>query len=77
MWYGSDPQNDHATNAPFEIRSARGASQVRVNLKHNTGKWNLLGEYGFARGRSAEIVLTNDADGNVLADAVKFVRKGR
>jgi hypothetical protein len=77
VWYGADPRNDHATNALFEVRSAGATNQVRVNLKQNTGRWNLLGEYRFAKGRSGAVVLSNDADGNVIADAVKFVRKDK
>jgi len=76
IWYGADPANDHATNAPFTVKHKKGTDQFSVNLKTNVGQWNLLGEFIFKKGYSGYVMTTNDADGNVLADAVKFVYEG-
>jgi hypothetical protein len=43
-----------------------------VDLRATNGEWVGLGEYAFDQGDAA-VTITNDADGNVLADAVKLV----
>jgi hypothetical protein len=73
VWRGGDPSHDHATNAPFTVRHRGGEATVRVNQREGAGQWHLLGTYEFAKGRSGCVTLSNAADGNVAADAVKFV----
>ena len=63
---------NRATNAPYTIHHVGGADTVRVNQENNGGKWMLLGEYEFAPGTAGHVVLTNDADEWVVADAVAF-----
>ena len=70
---GPDPASDHATNAPVEINSADGTRKTTINLKGRKSEWVKIGTYRFAKGRIGSITLSNDADGNVLADAVKLV----
>lgn len=72
-WFGPDPGGDHASNAPVEIRSADGVATKRVDLRRMNGQWVSLGSYRFKKGQSGAIIFTNDADGNVIADAVKLV----
>ncbi|HEX3856984.1 MAG TPA: hypothetical protein VHY30_06795 [Verrucomicrobiae bacterium] len=73
-WHGDDPNSDHATKAPFTVKSDDGEKTILVNLQTNSGKWNLLGTFNFAAGNGGNVSLnSNGADGNVLADAVKFV----
>jgi len=73
-WHGEDPNSDHATKAPFTVKSDDGAKTILVNLQTNSGKWNLLGTFKFAAGKGGNVSLSSsNADGNVLADAVKFV----
>ena len=69
---------NRATNAPYTIHHVGGADTVRVNQENNGGKWMLLGEYEFAPGTAGHVVLSNDADEWVVADAVAFspVRAG-
>lgn len=69
---------NRATNAPYTIHHVGGADTVRVNQENNGGKWMLLGEYEFAPGTAGHVVLSNDADEWVVADAVAFspVRTG-
>ncbi len=73
VWYGADPMNDHATDAPYVVRFDGGEEEIRVNLKENAGQWVALGEYTFSRGTEGCVTATNAANGNVVADAVKFV----
>jgi len=75
IWYGADPVNDHATNAPFIVKYKGGEETFAINLKKNYGKWNYIGEFKFKKGSSGYVMTSNDANGNVLADAVKFVYK--
>lgn len=73
VWYGMDPTGDHATNQPFIVQYKAGTAMFALNMKGNCGKWNLLGEFEFEKGNAGFVMTSNDADGNVVADAVKFV----
>lgn len=64
---------NRATNAPYAIHHAKGRETIRVNQEQNGGKWMLLGECDFDSGTSGHIVLSNDANEFVVADAVAFV----
>jgi len=79
-WVMSKP-DDRATNAPFTVRSSQGDVTVRVNMaeiqsaaQYPAGRpqspWNLLGTFPFDR--EAQVVLANDANNSVVADAVRF-----
>jgi len=72
-WHGTDPNSDHATNAPFTINYDGGSKTVPVDLRANTGRWNLLGTFKFAAGKSGNVTLSSKAGGNVIANAVRFV----
>ena len=72
-WFGPDPAGDHASNAPVTIEYADGTVTKYVNLRETKGQWVELGTYRFTTGRKGSIVFSNNADGNVLADAVKLV----
>ena len=63
---------NRATNAPYTIHHANGQDTVRVNQEQDGGKWILLGEYDFVPGTAGRVVLSNDADEYVVADAVTF-----
>jgi len=76
-WHGDDPNWDHANDAPYTINYARGSETVHVDLQENIGQWNLLGSYKFDAGTGGNITITNKANGNVVADAVKLVYVGR
>ena len=74
-WYGGDPYNNHATDAPFIVRHKGGETEVRINLREGCSLWRLLGEFDFEAGTSGSVTLTNAANDNVMADAVKWVKK--
>ena len=73
VWYGMDVNDDHATNAPFTIYYKEGSKEIKVNLKKNSMQWYLLGEFVFEKGKKGYVTLTNAADQNIVADAVKFL----
>jgi hypothetical protein len=63
---------NRATDAPYTINYDGGSETIYVNQQVNGGQWNLLGTYPFAAGTSGSVVLTDDANGVVIADAVKW-----
>jgi len=73
IWCGPDPNDDHAAAAPVVISHRDGTVTRLVNLKEGHSRWNSLDRFPFPAGKESSVVITNAADGNVLADAVKFV----
>jgi len=71
VYFGPDPGHDHASNAPVTIHYDGGSVTKRIDLRPLKGAWIPLGVYRLIR--TSSIVLSNDANGNVLADAVKVV----
>ncbi len=69
---GGEGEGEGATDAPFWIAHADGVSRVRVDMSDGnlSGRWNLLGVFQFSG--MGFVMLTNDADGAVVADAVRF-----
>ncbi len=67
---------NRATNAPFTIHHSGGSTAVAVNQQINGGTWNLLGTFTMAPGQNHRIVLTDNANGEVAADAVQVTRVG-
>jgi len=71
----SDPLY-RASNAPYKVYlDGTELDTVYMDQRVNGGQFNLLGSYTLAPG-ILEIVLTNDADQYVIADAVKLVESG-
>jgi RHS repeat-associated protein len=60
---------NRATNAPFSVQHAGGATPVVVNQELNGGTWFLLGTFGFDAGPGS-VTLTDQANDFVIADAV-------
>lgn len=66
----------HATNAPYTI-SYQGGTQtetVYMNQTKNGGRWMLLGSYEFANTGNEFVQLSNQADNDVVADAIMLVK---
>lgn len=61
------------SNVPHLIKHSGGLETVAVNQQANAGIWNSLGAYSFNRGQEASVTITNQANGPVIADAIKFV----
>ena len=72
VWYCGDPNDDHATDAPYTVKSTEGTRTVKLNLKENFGKWVSLGVYRMSKGIGGQVGLSSAANGNVVADAVRF-----
>jgi len=70
QWSGGP---NRASNATYVVTSAAGAANVAVNQKTNGGSWQSLGTFDFAPSKGQSVVLTNKADGVVIADAIRFV----
>jgi hypothetical protein len=50
-----------------------GRKDFKINLREQTGQWVPLGQFQFDKGKSGYVMTSNAANGNVIADAVKFV----
>src|SRR5215831_18320621 len=70
QWSGGP---NRASNASYQVNSGSGAANVSVNQKTNSGSWQPLGTFDFAPNKGQGVVLTDKADGVVVADAVRFV----
>ncbi len=67
-----------ATNAPFTVQHAAGSTTLLVNIQGTYGTggfWYSLGVFPFTAGTSGFVQLSDDADGTVLADAVRWVEQ--
>ena len=74
IWWGTAPTG--ATNAPYTVHHLGGETTVRVNVRGpigGGGVWYSLGTYDFAAGTAGSVVISDDADGYVVADAVRFL----
>ena len=75
IWYGEDPNNDHAANVPVTVKYKDGMETREMDMKVNCGQWNYIGQYKFEKGDAGYVMISNKADGNVVADAVMFIRE--
>ncbi|CAL9574712.1 hypothetical protein SUDANB95_04869 [Actinosynnema sp. ALI-1.44] len=63
-----------ATNAPFKVETGTTTTTVAVDETQRGGEWVSLGRFALTQGNAAKITVSDNADGTVLADAVKLVR---
>jgi arylsulfatase A-like enzyme len=72
VWYGHPPLQGKplATNAKFVVRFKNGEFYFPMDQNRNQGQWNLLTRVH----DPISVTLTNQANGPVVADAVRFVR---
>jgi len=64
-----------ATNASYKVDYNGGSATKAVNQTTGAGTWVSLGRYAFtAAGANQKVTLTDNANGTVVADAVKLVR---
>ncbi|MEV2273045.1 DNRLRE domain-containing protein, partial [Nonomuraea africana] len=68
------PAGATATNAKYTIKHDGGEQVAIVDQTKNTGDWVELGSFAFTAGNTHAITLTDEANGSVVADAVKLVR---
>jgi len=73
-YHGSTAQM--ASNIPYEIVNGLGDTlRGTLNQQSNSGKWNYLATVNFASGQKGEVYFFNNANGVIMADAVKFIEK--
>ncbi|WP_049903552.1 golvesin C-terminal-like domain-containing protein [Halococcus agarilyticus] len=67
--------SSYASAAPYAIDHANGSDTVRVDIRGAQEDWQQLGSstYTFSPGSGHGVELSNDADGYVVADAIRFV----
>ncbi len=65
---------NRATNATYTVEHDGGLSTATVNQKQNGGEFRLLGVFNFSAGVDYGVTLTDDANGFVIADAIRFTR---
>ncbi|GAA0452808.1 hypothetical protein Ade02nite_00860 [Paractinoplanes deccanensis] len=74
VWYPAHP--NRASNAPFTVRHAEGQATFRIDQRTQGSQWVRLGSFPFVAGGAATVGLSDDADGYVVADAVRLLHKG-
>ena len=71
--YWPNASSTWASNTPFDITHADGTTTITANQRINGGQWNLLGEWAFNAQTAEVVIIKNDnANGFVVADAIKF-----
>jgi RHS repeat-associated protein len=71
------PSGGTATNAPYKVEHSGGSTTKAVNQTQQAGSWVSLGSFSFTEGDGGagrQVVLSDNANGTVVADAVKLVR---
>jgi len=68
MWSADD---NRTSNAKFIVTHASGTGILLKNQRINGGVWNSLGDYYLSVGTTNNVVLSDVADGIVIADAIK------
>jgi len=61
-----------ATDMPCSVEHVYGEDVLRIDLTENVGAWTSLGEFRFDVGTSGRVTCTNEANGRVIADAMRF-----
>jgi hypothetical protein len=73
--------SNRATNATYAVNHQGGTDNVAVNQKLpgtpdvRGGEWASLGVFTFAAGLDSTVELTDNADGFVVADAIKLIHQ--
>jgi len=80
-WHGFLGSNEgsitEASNVPVIIKfSDNQVAEGFIDQSRDYKQWNSLGTYYFTKGTSGGVKITNEANGQVMADAFKFVYKG-
>jgi hypothetical protein len=71
VWYAADPQS--AAHVPYDIHFFGGNEKVYIDQRLQASQWVFLGTFRFAGGQSGYVELSNDTDGIIAADAVRFI----
>jgi len=71
VWWAAGG-SEAADSAPYTIFYDGGYQTIQVDQRESSNGWYLLATFSFAAGDSGRVELSNDANGTVIADAVKF-----
>ncbi len=71
-WHGDSKAGSETNSAVYEIYGSNGTKNSTINQSTNYNKWNYLGEVYLAAGTNNYVKLSNNGDGVLIADAVKF-----
>ena len=69
-WWGALSQGGLASDATYTVRTRGGETTVRIDQTQNAGQWQELGSFE----DPLWVTLTNQANGRILVDAVRFER---
>lgn len=76
-WRGSSETSFPLSAAvPVRIVSSGKDTSFTINQTRNFGQWNRLGVFAFAKGKTGKVTITNNTQGIVLSDAIRFTYKG-
>ncbi len=77
-WHGTPSVSTPvATDAPFTLAmDGSEVARLNINQSQNKSQWNKVGRYYLTKGANVQMTITNDANGLVVADAVKLVFQG-
>ena len=64
---------NRATDAKYTVTHAGGDTLITVNQEQNNGSWVLLGTFNLAPGQGHKVSLTDQANGFVIADAIRIL----
>jgi hypothetical protein len=67
---------NRASNAPYTVTHAGGTTTVPANQTVNGGVWRSLGTFRFEPGRDHGVTLSDNANGVVVADGVRWLSSG-
>jgi hypothetical protein len=68
---------DRASNAPYTVTYGGGQTRmIPIDQRTDGGRWIHIGDFEYQEGEEGSVVLSNNADGYVIADAIKIVEKG-
>jgi len=64
---------NRASDATYIVNHGGGTTAVQMDQRTNGGNWNLLGTFSLSPGTTHNVTLTDQANGYVIADAVRVV----
>ncbi|NIR51227.1 hypothetical protein GWO43_21690 [candidate division KSB1 bacterium] len=72
-WHGYYNETQMATDVPYTVDVGGEKKNFIVDQSQNQGRWNSLGIFELPQGKQTRVVISNDTNGYVVADAIKFV----
>ncbi|HEY1295101.1 MAG TPA: hypothetical protein VGJ60_18645 [Chloroflexota bacterium] len=67
---------NRASNATYVVTGADGPASAKVDQRTGGAAWQSLGTFNFSSGAGQSVVLSDNADGVVVADAIRWLPSG-